>query len=113
MNKPQINPIEIDIVGNRIRRITPLVFNPAELNNNKEFGMNFITKLLKLLLAVLPLKSIGKIVLNWAEERTQDTANNWDDAALYALWAVLFSLDMAEAPPEDLKERAKRLLPTF
>ena len=92
----------------RNTNIRQLTFVPLE-----DSEMNWILKIIKALLAVLPLKSIGKIILNWAEERTQDTANNWDDAALYALWVVLYSLDMADVPPDDLKARAKQILPTF
>jgi hypothetical protein len=108
MQKSQINPIEIDIVGNRIRRITPLVFNPPEIINKQGVEMNWLGKLLKAILPYIPFKTLFGLLLEYLEKVFAKTENDWDDTALLALWVVLNTLNLADPPPQALIDKCKR-----
>jgi hypothetical protein len=108
MEKAKINPIEIDIVGNRIRRITPLAFNPTESINKQGAKMNWIGKLLKAILPYIPFKIIFGILLDYLQGIFEKTDNDWDDTALLSLWVVLNTLNLADPPPQSLIDKCKR-----
>lgn len=101
-----IEKTRIKLINNK--EIRQLTFVP----NLQENDMNWIIKLLKAILPFIPYKILGNLLLNWFEEQTKKTENNWDDTALLVLWVALHTLNIADEPPEDLKERAKRLIPT-